>query len=90
MLNLKIVPDNSDPYDLTVTTRDIAKWERTTKGASFAGLQSDMHVKDVYAVAFHAATRRGLFAGSLKEFEESVDFDILGEEEADPTRSAVS
>jgi hypothetical protein len=50
-----------------------------------------MHVRDVYACAFHAATRHGIYEGSLKEFEESVDFDIVDEDaEADPTRPAAS
>lgn len=88
MLTLKIMPDGDEPYELVATTRDIAKWERTTKGASFHGFQADMHVKDVYAVAYHAATRQQKFSGSLADFMDSVDFDILDDDEADPTQSA--
>lgn len=96
MINLKVMPDEGEPYELKATTRDIAKWERTNKGASFAGLQRDMHAKDLYVIAYHAATRKGLFAGTAAEFAESCDLDVLDDDddeedgEPDPTPSAAS
>lgn len=90
MFRFKVMPDAGEPFEVTATTRDIAKWERTTKGASLAGLQSDLRAVDLYKVAFHAVTRQGLYSGALKDFEDSVDLDVLDDDqdEPDPTRSA--
>lgn len=91
MLRLKIMPDDGDPFEVTATTRDIAKWEKTTKGASFAGFQAEQKITDLYRIAFHAATRQGLYVGNLAAFEDGVDLDILDSDEdaeTDPTRSA--
>lgn len=88
MINLKVMPDDGEAFDLTATTRDIAKWERITKGASFAGLQNDMKITNVYQVSHIAAVRLGLFSGTLAEWQESVDLDILDSDEPDPTQSA--
>lgn len=90
MFRFKVVPDDGDPYEVTATTRDIAKWERTNRGASLHGLQSDMKTVDLYKIAHNAVVRQGLYEGSLKDFEDSADLDILDDEEADPTRSAAS
>lgn len=92
MLNLEITPDDGEAFTVVATSRDIAKWEKTTKGATFAGFQNDQKLSDLYKIAFYAAKRRGLWAGTLTEFEEGTDLDILDDEdedgEADPTRSA--
>lgn len=88
MFRLKITPDGGEAYELTATTRDIAKWERTNKGASLAKLESDMHAVDLYKIAYNAAVRQGLGVGSEKDFAESCDLDVLDDDEADPTQSA--
>lgn len=87
MLELVIKPDSGDEYRLTATTRDIAKWERTNRGASFGKLQEDMHITDVYKIAYHAAVRHGRYSGSEKDFSESCDLDVLDDDESvsDPT-----
>ncbi|HEY3516613.1 MAG TPA: hypothetical protein VGL98_06155 [Gammaproteobacteria bacterium] len=90
MFRFKVMPDDGEPYEVTATTRDIAKWERTTKGASLAGLQRDMKVTDLYRVAHFACERQGLYDGTAKDFENDVDLDILDADEPDPTKSAAS
>ena len=95
MFTYRITPDGGEPFNVRATSRDIARWERTTHGASFAKLTGDRHVTDLYAVAFHAAVRQGLMpAGwTLKQFEESADLDLVAvddeDETEDPTQSAV-
>lgn len=91
MIPFKIIPDGGEPYDLVATTRDIAKWEKTTKGATFSALESDKKVTDLYKIAFYAAIRQGTFDGSLADWESSVDLDFEDEDEVDtdPTQSAV-
>jgi hypothetical protein len=88
MFRFKVRPDDGEEFEVTATTRDIAKWERTTKGASFAGLQNDMKVTDLYRVAYHAVNRQGLYDGTMKEFEDACDLDILDADDEDPTKSA--
>lgn len=88
MFRFKVIPDEGESFEVTATTRDIARWERTTKGASLVALQKDMKVTDLYKVAFYATQRQGLYDGTQKEFEETVDLDILDAGEPDPTQSA--
>jgi hypothetical protein len=91
MFRVKVIPEDGEPYEVKTTTRDIAQWERRNKGASFAGLQADMHMTDLYKVTHLAAVRQGQFTGSLNDFENMVDLDILdSEDEPDPTQSEAS
>jgi hypothetical protein len=92
MLRLKIMPDDGDSFEIVATTRDIAKWEKTTKGATFAGFQADQKITDLYKIAWFACQRQGVnyVADSLASFEAGVDLDVLDDEDAepDPTQSA--
>jgi len=90
MFTVKVMPDGAEPYTVKTTTRDIAQWEKTTKGASFAGLQSEMKAVDLYKITFLASVRQNLYVGTLADFEKSVDLDVLDDEDvaADPTRPA--
>lgn len=89
MQKFMVIPDEGDKYEVTATTRDIAKWEKTNKGATFGSFMRDMKMTDMYKLAYNSATRLGLFEGTLEEFEESCDLEVLeDEEESDPTRSA--
>jgi len=89
MFTFKINPDDGDPYEVVATTRDISKWERVTKGATLRQLEQDYRATDLYAVAYQAAVRQGLFTGSLKEFEDGADLTLADDqEEPDPTRPA--
>lgn len=92
MLRLKVMPEGADPFEVRATTRDIAKWEKTTKGASFASFQKDMKMVDVYKVAYNAVTRTKTWVGTLADFEDTVDLDVLNEEDeaVDPTQPAPS
>jgi hypothetical protein len=88
MIRFKVMPDGAESFEVTATTRDIAKWEKTTKGATFARFQDERKITDLYKIAFHAVIRQSLYTGTLADFEDGVDLDILSEDEPDPTRSA--
>lgn len=92
MFKFRIMPDDGEPFTVVATTRDIARWEKTNKGASFAALQADMHVVDLYKIAYYACQRQGIDTPrTLVEFESGVDLDVLDDDEdaePDPTRSA--
>lgn len=95
MFRVKVMPDDGEPFIVTVTTRDISKWEKTTKGATFATFQADQKISDLYKITYYACVRQGLDTGTpqtLAEFESGADLDFLDDEddEPDPTPSAVS
>lgn len=92
MFTFKIDPDGRESFTVRGTSRDIAQWERTTKGASLGKIQEDMSVTALYAIAFHACRRQGLWTGTQAEFEQSCDIDTIDDDEdeaADPTLTAV-
>ncbi len=89
MFTFKISPDGQAPFEVKGASRDIARWERTTKGASLHRLQEEMHVVDLYKIAFFACQRAGMWSGTMAEFEDQVDIDTLDDEESqDPTLPA--
>lgn len=84
MFTFKISPDDGEPYEVVATTRDIARWERTTKGASLRQLQTEMRATDLYVIAHNAAVRHGQYDGPLKEFQDTCDITVLDDEEEEP------
>ncbi|MCW6008504.1 hypothetical protein K1W54_28765 [Micromonospora sp. CPCC 205371] len=88
MFDFKITPDGLEPFEVTAGSRDVLKWERTTKGASFKGIAEDLKMTDMYKVAWIAAKRQGLYEGTLAEFEDDCEIDFEETDEPDPTRPA--
>lgn len=91
MFTFKISPDDGEPYVLKGDSRDIAKWEKTTKGASLHQLQENMRVVDLYKIAYNAAVRTGRDPGTLADFEADNALDTIEDEDdesQDPTRPA--
>jgi hypothetical protein len=93
----KVIPDEGEPYVVEAGTRDVLAWEKERPGRSAQQLQDNFEVKNAYWLAHRAATRKGLFSGSRKEFEDSVDLesgtlvevdDTDDEDGADPTHPA--
>jgi hypothetical protein len=91
MMEIRVVPDGGEPYDLTITSRDILAWEKVHKGMTFAKFQENINMGHLYDLAHRAATRTRVFSGNLRDFEESHDIDFLEDEEdsgsADPTNA---
>lgn len=81
MIKFKVKPDSGKAYDVTATTRDIMNWEKTTRGASFAKLQLEQKMTDLYRIAFIASSRQGLYSGNAAEFEEECDLDVVDDED---------
>lgn len=91
MFTFKISPDGGTPYEVVATSRDIARWEKLTKGATMKRLETEYRIIDLYAVAYHAAVRHEQYQGTLAEFQDSADLELLDgdDDESDPTRPAV-
>jgi hypothetical protein len=88
MFKFKVRPEGLAEFELTATSRDVYTWERTTKGAAFSNLQSDLRMADLYRIAGLAAVRQGLWDGTQPQFEQSCDLELVDDGEADPTRPA--
>lgn len=85
MINFMITPDDGEPYSLTAGSRDVMFWEKTTKGAALIQLREGLKLTDLYKIAWIAARRQSLFAGSLEEFEKTCELGYEEEPEPDPT-----
>lgn len=89
-------PDDGDVWEVVADSRDIYMWEKSTKGASFAKLKDDLHMGDLYAVAWVAARRQKLVGQgeTLADFAEAYQLEFEtgtrpGEDpEPDPTQPA--
>ena len=93
MFAFTVTPDNGESYKVTAGTRDVLKWERTTKGASLQQLHDGLRITEMYRIAYIAVTRQGLYVGTLAEFEATCELDFEDDEEGevdglDPTQSA--
>jgi hypothetical protein len=88
MLDVRIIPDSGEPYDLRVGTRDVVVWEKVDRLNTVTRLESDPKMTDLYAVSHIAAKRQGMFTGTLAEWETSVDLELGLNGEVDPTQLA--
>lgn len=88
MFKITIRRDGAEPFELTTTTRDVLRWEKTNKKhKSLGSLEKDVAIEDIYMMAFYAAQRLGMWTGTLPEFEAECDIDFEeAEDEADPTQ----
>lgn len=88
MIEFKVRPDGeTEGYDITATSKDIAMWERTTKGASMSQMSTGLRMVDLYKIAHFAAVREQMFTGTLSEFEATNNLEFEVPDEADPTQS---
>jgi hypothetical protein len=76
MFDLKIVPDDGDPFSVTTTSRDIAAWERGGKNRSMGRLAEDLRITDITDMAWYAADRRGLTRLDIVQWRAGVDIDF--------------
>jgi len=74
VITIDVSPDDGDPYEVTAKTRDLLTWEKAQDGRSAQKFETgNATLADLYEVAWVASKRQGLFTGSQKKFEESVD-----------------
>lgn len=84
-MHVEVTPDGVDPYTVIVNGRTVVAWERSGRGNSFSNLQADLKLTDVYGLAYVAAKTSGVYAGSLAEFEATVEVRVVNAPEPDPT-----
>lgn len=90
MHHFEVTPDGGDPYRVSTASRDVLQWERTTKGASLSDLLARPNMTDLYKLAWLASKREGHFGGTVKDFEDRCELELVDaeDEEPDPTQPA--
>ncbi len=91
LVRFKITPEGGDPYTVEVFSRDVLMWEKTGRDRSYAALMKQQDMVPLYALAYVASRRAGLYTGTQADFEETCDLEMAPDEEADaeadrPTR----
>lgn len=77
MLTLKVIPDDGDPYKLVAGSRQIMLWESTGRNNTLARLNDNPSMADFYFIGHLAAVKAGKFTGSLEQFKDSVDIEMI-------------
>lgn len=90
MIDIRVVPDGGEPWDVKVTARDVLKWERLGGDRSISALDDDIKMRDMYELAHLASQRTDKFTGSLEAFEDSCDLSFGDVDEGDFIQSAPS
>lgn len=96
LFTFDLAPDDGEAWRVVADSRDIYAWEKSFKGASFAKLKDDLHMGDLYALAWISARRQRLIPmdTTLPDFADghALEFDTStrqGEpEQPDPTQPA--
>lgn len=88
MFTFTVKPDGGAQFEVTAGTRDVLRWEKTTRGASLAQLKDGVSFGALYKIAHIAAVRQQLFTGPLADFEDTCELEFEEEDEPDPTRPA--
>lgn len=91
MFTVDVTPDHGDPFRVAVESRDAAQWERRYPKANWSEYEQAPNILDSYRMIHIAATRHGLYGGTLDDLMNGADFAFLtgGDEPEDPTPSAV-
>lgn len=88
MITFKVEPDEGfgEAFSVTATSRDIARWEKVTKSATFQSLMESMSLVHLYRIAYFACKRQGLWDGTEADFEANCDVTPEGKADSpDPT-----
>lgn len=92
MIPLRVIPDEGDPIDIDVTSRDVLRWERSGRGKTLKSFEQNPTMAAMYELAHTHLLRTKQFAGDLDELMATVDIEELadeaeeGEGSADPTQ----
>lgn len=81
MFNITVTPDNGNPYEVSVSQRDVLKWEKADSSRSISRAQEEgLRLADLYELAYHASVRTNNFKGTQAKFENEHELEF---EEAD-------
>lgn len=73
----RVEPDGGEPFEVVARSRDIRHWEKITRGASITKISESPSMGDFYSLAYATAQRQGRFTGTLDDFENTCDLDLI-------------
>jgi hypothetical protein len=88
MIELRVLPDDGEPYNVIARGRQILTWEQTSRHNTLLRLNEAPTMPDLYFLAHLVAVKEGKFSGSLAEFTTSVDIEPVPGVDEIPTRPA--
>lgn len=69
--------DDGREVEVTAGPRDQLAWEKAAQNRAVSQLLTGAYrMTDLYSLAHAAMKRQGLFSGTLKDFEDSVDIEL--------------
>lgn len=79
----QVDPDDGDPYRIVADTRDLYVWEKTTpnKQLTLQQVGEELRLVELYRIAWIAARRQGMYAGTLDDFAATHQVEPTGEDE---------
>lgn len=85
-----VVTDSSgaELFKVDAKSRDVIRWEAANKANSLHKLNENLRMTDLTEVAFYAASRQGLYDGSLVDFKADCDIELEDEDEDGPLEKA--
>jgi hypothetical protein len=88
VIDLRVIPDDGEPYQVTARGRQILVWEQISRNNTLLRLNEAPTMPDLYFLAHLVAVKDGKFTGTLEEFKSSVDIEPIPANEDDevPTR----
>lgn len=88
MITIRVTPDAGEPYEVTAGSRQVMLWEQTGRNNTLARLNENPRMEDFYFIGHLSAVKAGKFTGSLDEFKNSVDLEMIPPhvDAEDPTR----
>ena len=75
MFKVTVKPDDGEPFEIEVTTRDGLKWERSRKGRSISDFSTNPTIEALYSLTYVAVQRDGRFPGDIRDFEDQCDLE---------------
>lgn len=79
MFDLRIAPDDGEPFDVKAGMRDVVMWEKTHRGRSLSQLgDGGLSAGMVYELAFSACQRQQLIPREMteKQFTDTHEIDV--------------
>lgn len=68
--------DDGRELEITAGSRDQLAWEKAAQNRATSQILSEGRIENYFSLAHAAAKRQGMFTGTLKEFEDSVELDL--------------
>lgn len=84
MIEVTVIPEDGEPFEVTITSRDVRMWEKAGKGRRIDP-QMGVSYSDLYELTWRALRRTSKYDGEFSEFADAHDLEVADESTVDPT-----